>query len=153
MFMVLVVDFDIYIYARDKLFRDCENFNLVKAFVSYQTFDVVLSKDVLNERDCSSDEVVGRDGVAVGAGARVDVEGPAVTGGRAHRGWGKGGTVPALALAGFDPLPAGGDVVPVRHGLSHNVGPECGSSGTSASVRPSSSPTRVALLRVKSRLF
>ena len=113
----------------------------------------------MNERDCSSDEVVGGDGVPVGAVARVDVEGPAVTGGRAHRGRGEGGTVPgeggilvcslrrgfqyrslyintyryweayvkglspALALAGFDPLPAGGDVVPVRHGLGHHVGP------------------------------
>jgi len=110
----------------------------------------------LNERDCSSDEVVGGDGVPVGAVARVDVEGPAVTGGRAHRGRGEGGTVPALALAGFDPLPAGGDVVPVRHGLGHHVGPECGSGGTGASVRPSSSPTRVALhsvWSVKSRFF
>jgi len=42
------------------------------------------SKDVLNERDGSSDEVVGSDGVAVGARARVDVEGPSATGGRAH---------------------------------------------------------------------
>ena len=40
------------------------------------------SKDVLNERDGSSDEVVGSDGVAVGAGAGVDVEGPAIAGGR-----------------------------------------------------------------------
>lgn len=31
--------------------------------------------------------------------------------------------LPALALVGFDPLTAGGDLVPVRHGLSHNVGP------------------------------
>ena len=44
----------------------------------------VLSKDVLNERDCSSDEVVGCDGVAVGTGAGVNVERPAVTRGRAH---------------------------------------------------------------------
>jgi len=142
--------------VRDKKFEDCKNdfVILVKAFVKFQTSDVGLSEDVLDERHCSSDEVVGGDGVAVGAGARVNVEGPAATGGRAHQGRGKGGTVPALALVGFDPLTAGGDLVPVCHGLSHNVGPECGSGGTSASVRPSSSPdARVALHRVKSRLF
>jgi len=42
-----------------------------------------LSKNILNERNSSSDKVVGGDGVAVGARARVDVEGPAATGGRA----------------------------------------------------------------------
>ena len=41
-----------------------------------------LSKNILNERNSSSDKVVGGDGVAVGARARVDVEGPEVTGRR-----------------------------------------------------------------------
>jgi len=109
-----------------------------------------LSKDVLNKRNCSCDEVVGGDGVAVGAGARVNVEGPAVTRARAQVcAWFEGGTVPALTLVGFDPLPTGGDVVPVCHGLSHNIGPECGSSGTSARVGASSSPARIALVQVK----
>jgi len=113
------------------------------------TSNPYLSKDVLNERDCSSDEVVCSDGVTIRARARVDVEGPAATWGRAHWGRGKGWTVPALALIGLNPLAAGGDVVPVCHWLSHNVGPEGGSAGASACIRTSSSAARVALVQVK----
>jgi len=64
-------------------------FKLLKDPGSIQSLVVGLSKDVLNKRNSSSDEVVCSDGVAVGARARVDVEWPAATGWRAHRGWGK----------------------------------------------------------------
>ena len=51
---------------------------------------------VLDERDSSCNEVVGGDGVAVRAGARVDVERTTSTGGRGHRGRGERGTIPNL---------------------------------------------------------
>ena len=97
---------------------------------------VTLFKDsaaqyVLNERDSSCNEVVGGDGVAVGAGARVDVERTTATGGRGHRGRGECRTIPvvenrdlskifdtciepALALVRLNSLAAGWDVVPER---------------------------------------
>jgi len=81
-----VVDFDIYKARRIKSSGTVRMFfvKLLKDNVSIQSLVVGLSsKDVLNERDSSSDEVVGGDGVPIGAGARVDVEGPATTGGRA----------------------------------------------------------------------
>ena len=85
----------------------------------------------MNERDSSCNEVVGGDGVAVRAGARVDVERTTATGGRGHRGWGERGTIPvvenrelskmfdtciepALALVRLHSLAAGWDVVPAR---------------------------------------
>jgi len=49
-------------------------FNLLKDPGSIQSLVVGLSKDVLNKRNSSSDEVVGSNGVAIGARARVDVE-------------------------------------------------------------------------------
>jgi len=63
---------------------------LLKDTVIIQCLVVSLSKDVLNERNGSSDEVVCGDGVAIRARARVNVKGPAATRRRAHFGWGKG---------------------------------------------------------------
>ena len=79
-----MVDFDIYKARKIKSSGTVRMFfvKLLKDNVSIQSLVVGLSKDILNERDGSSDEVVGSDGVAVGARARVDVEGPDVTGGR-----------------------------------------------------------------------
>ena len=50
----------------------------------------------MNKGNCSSDEVVCRDGLAVGAGARVEVERPSTTRGRrwGHAGRGEYGAVP-----------------------------------------------------------
>jgi len=82
-----MVDFDIYKARSIKSSGTVRMFFFVKLLkdnVSIQSLVVGLSKDVLNEGDGSSDEVVGSDGVPIGARARVDVEGPAATGGRAH---------------------------------------------------------------------
>ena len=79
-----MVDFDIYKARKIKSSGTVRMFfvKLLKDNVSIQSLVVGLSKDILNERDGSSDEVVGSDGVAVGAGAGVNVEGPAIAGGR-----------------------------------------------------------------------
>ena len=52
-------------------------FKLLKDPGSIQSLVVGLAKDILNEWDSSSDEVVCSDGVAIRADAGVNIKGPA----------------------------------------------------------------------------